>query len=134
MPAVELRALVRRKGTDMDVTVNSMVDRAVSDGMNPTAARTVLTDVLANYTGDDLEYQLVSLGYASEAEAYHYAHQDPGMPEVVEWIKGKYGPVGLVRLTYDDWNQHCYKCCAGLAEGDLAQDCGDHWLCRNCAR
>ncbi|SIE25910.1 hypothetical protein [Mycobacteroides abscessus] len=54
--------------------------------------------------------------------------------EVVETFDGRYGPVQLVRLTDDDWNQHCHRCKTHLSEGDLAQDRGDHWHCRGCAR
>lgn len=54
--------------------------------------------------------------------------------EVVETVDGRYGPVQLVRLTGDDWNQHCHRCQTYLSEGDMAQDRGDHWHCKDCAR
>lgn len=54
---------------------------------------------------------------------------------VVDTVVGPYGPVELVRITSDDgWNLRCYRCESPLDEGDAAQDRGDRWYCRNCAR
>ncbi len=124
----------------MHVTIETMIDRAVSYGSSRDIARILLDDILADYTGDELEYQLTSLDYATAEQAYHYVHIDPAYPDVDQWVQGPNGPIGLTLLTEDlPGDRCCYRClhhghathgCAG----DLIQDNGDHWLCRNCAR
>lgn len=54
---------------------------------------------------------------------------------VVDTVEGPNGPVALVRITSDDdWMLNCDRCKGPLGEGDVAQDRGDHWYCRDCAR
>ena len=43
------------------------------------------------------------------------------------------GPA-LIGLIDDDLPAACHNCHTYLGPGDVAQDCGEHWLCVWCAR